>query len=101
MNKPNENAVRDNASKVDYTILPMEGLPEVVAVFEMGARKYARDNYKQGTGLPLENYRQSMFRHLVASTKGEKNDPESELDHVAHIVANGLMYLWQQQNENK
>lgn len=96
-----EQATRDNKNKLDYTILPWEVVGEVVKVFEFGASKYTRDNYQQGDGLPLANYHQSAMRHLVASMTGEWLDPESQLDHMAHVAANALMYLWQKQHEAK
>lgn len=92
-------AERENERKIDYTIIPWEGMDEVVAVFEMGAKKYARDNYKLGDGLPLDTYRKSMLRHLLQSVKEQDVDEESGLDHIAHLVANGLMYLWQKEHE--
>ena len=94
-----QQAERKNEGKIDYTIIPWEGMDEVVAVFEMGAKKYARDNYKLGDGLPLDTYRKSMLRHLLQSVKLQDVDEESGLDHIAHLVANGLMYLWQKEHE--
>ena len=96
-----EQAQRYNEGKLDYTILPWEAVGEVVKVFEFGASKYTRDNYQQGDGLPLANYHQSAMRHMVASINGEELDPESQLDHMAHVAANALMYLWQKQHESK
>lgn len=94
-------AERKNEGKIDYTIIPWEGMEEVVAVFEIGAQKYVRDNYKLGDGLPLDTYRKSMLRHLLQSVKLQDADEESGLDHIAHLVANGLMYLWQKEHEKK
>ena len=96
-----EQATRDNKNKLDYTILPWEAVTEVVRVFEYGASKYTRDNYKKGDGLPLPFYHQSAMRHLVASINGEELDPESGLDHLALLAANCLMGLWQKQHEAK
>lgn len=94
-------AKRDNANKVDYTLIPWEAMPEVIKAFEQGERDYGRDNYKLGSGLTLASYRASMFRHLVASQNGVELDEKSGANHIAHLVANGLMYLWQKQYENQ
>ena len=102
-----EQATRDNKNKLDYTILPWEVVGEVVKVFAFGASKYTRDNYQKGDGLPLATYHQSAMRHLVASMTGEENDKECSefhkmpVDHMAHVAANALMYLWQKQHEAK
>lgn len=102
-----DQAIRDNKDKIDFTILPWEIVGEVVKVFEFGASKYTRDNYQKGDGLPLANYHQSAMRHLVASMTGEENDKECSefhkmpVDHMAHVAANALMYLWQKQHEGR
>lgn len=97
-----DNAKRHNEGKLDWTLIPFESLEEVVRVFAFGASKYGKENYQKGEGLSLETYHQSMLRHLITSVKGESCDKESQLDHVAHLAANCLMYLWQKnKNERK
>ena len=72
-----------DAGKVDYTLVPWDGLEEVVKVLEFGARKYARDNWQQVEG-GMQRYQAAAFRHMIAYNQGEKVDPETGLSHLAH-----------------
>lgn len=96
-----QKAVRDNEGKIDYTIIPWEGFEDVVKAFKQGEKDYGRNNYQKGDGLTLQSYRESMFRHLIASDNGIEFDEKSGADHIAHLAANCLMYLWQKQHERK
>ena len=92
-------AERKNEGKIDYTIIPWEGMEDVIKAFKQGEKDYGRDNYRKGDGLTLQSYRESMFRHLVASANGIEFDENSGADHIGHLAANCLMYLWQKQHE--
>jgi hypothetical protein len=72
-----------DAGKLDYTLVPWDGLEEVVKVLEFGARKYARDNWQHVEG-GMQRYQAAAFRHLIAYNQGEKVDPETGLSHLAH-----------------
>ncbi len=72
-----------DAGKLDYTLVPWDGLEEVVKVLEFGARKYARDNWQQVEG-GMQRYQAAAFRHMIAYNQGEKVDPETGLSHLAH-----------------
>lgn len=96
-----DQATRDNKNKLDYTILPWEAFEEVIKAFKQGEKDYGRGNYQKGEGLSLQSYRESMFRHLVASASGIEFDEKSGADHIGHLAANCLMYLWQKQHEAK
>lgn len=69
--------------KIDYTLLPWDGLEEVVKVLEFGAKKYARDNWKEVAEAD-KRYLSAAFRHLVAHSKGEHTDDETGISHLAH-----------------
>lgn len=83
---------KDDAGKPDYTLLPWDALELVVRVLAHGADKYGRENYL-GVADGYERYRAAAFRHLVAVVRGEWADPESDLPHLAHMVASGLIAL--------
>lgn len=74
------------------------GLEAVARVFEHGANKYARDNWKSFTWdqKAEDEYFGAICRHLTAAHTGEVNDPESGLPHVAHAAAGALITLWHQ-----
>jgi hypothetical protein len=90
--------LENNPNIVTYTTsnLPWNALEQVCRVYDFGAQKYARDNYKLAPGLPLEGYIQSMWRHLVEYLKGNPMDIESKLPHLSHLACNAFMYLWTQ-----
>lgn len=56
--------------------------------FEMGAKKYARDNWKKG--FPDIQVIDSLLRHVSAYQNGETSDPEGG-NHVDAIVWNAVV----------
>ena len=86
-------AVKHNQGKPQWTILLnnfKEELEGVVRVFEYGAEKYDRDNWKQE--LPEPNfYLDPLYRHLLAD--GDI-DEESGLPHLHHALCCLLMHAW-------
>ncbi len=77
--------------KLQWELLPWEGLEEVVKVAEMGANKYGKYNYRKG--MEWTKVINSAFRHLVSIRNGVDFDSESKLLHAAHLVFNGLMLI--------
>lgn len=75
--------MKHDGGKLDYTLLPWDGLEEVVKVLEFGAKKYSRDNWRKVDSADTR-YLAAAFRHLIAHNSGEVNDPESGLPHLAH-----------------
>ena len=72
-----------DTGKLDYTLLPWDGVEEIVKVLEFGAQKYTRDNWKHVENAEVR-YTAAAFRHLIAYNNGEKTDPETGLSHLAH-----------------
>lgn len=73
-----------DSGKRDYTLVPWDGLEEVVKVLEFGAKKYARDNWKLVEKADIR-YLAAAFRHMIAYNSGERTDPETGLSHLAHV----------------
>lgn len=77
---------RYNAGKADFSLIPMCTLEDEARVWEFGKQKYAAWNWAKG--MPWSACYASMQRHLAAWQRGEDNDAESGLPHLAHAMCN-------------
>jgi hypothetical protein len=66
--------------------IPPIALLHLGAVMESGARKYGRFNWREHT-VTASVYTDAIMRHLLAYIDGQDADPESGLEHLAHIMA--------------
>ena len=91
-----EKGIKDDEGKVDIQKGFVEYFPrameEVARVSGFGARKYAWGNWKLLDNA-FERYKAAQARHQVALAKGEKIDPDSNLQHIAHIAWNAMACL--------
>lgn len=83
-----EAALRYDADKPRYDLLPGDGLHELVRVYTAGAAKYAPRNWEKG--MSWSRCFGSLMRHAWAWWRGERLDPESGLPHMAHVAWNAL-----------
>lgn len=84
---------KDDAAKTRWGLLPWGAVKEIADVFTYGASKYAPDNWKKVVDR-RSRYFDALHRHLYAWQKGEKNDPDSGHNHLAHAGCCLLMLLW-------
>ena len=68
----------------------------VVDVLTFGAAKYSDDNWKN---VEPKRYTDALYRHLNAHHKGEANDAESGLPHLAHAACCVLFLLHHEVNK--
>jgi hypothetical protein len=82
-----------------YTLLKsLSGaLSGIIAVLEYGAKKYEVDNWQHVTPLK-ERYMDALMRHAIAIMDGGKNDSESGLPHIDHIIC-CAMFVSQHEKE--
>ena len=80
-----------DGGKLQYGLLPPLALRETVKVLTFGAEKYEPDNWRR---VPdgHRRYFDAAQRHLWAYQEGEKFDPETEVNHIAHAVC-CLMFI--------
>lgn len=84
---------KDDAGKLQWSLVPFREWNEVVKVLTVGAVKYAPDNWKYVKD-GKRRYVDAFFRHVVAMIMGEKNDPEDNLPHWAHAICCLLFIGW-------
>src|SRR6478736_6527179 len=67
-------------------------LEQVSQILTFGAQKYAAHSW-QTVPQGEDRYLAALLRHLTAHSKGEVNDPESGMSHLAHAACNALFIL--------
>ena len=77
---------RYNDGKIDLSLIPMHTLEDEARVWMYGEKKYKRFNWMKGMQwmIPFA----CLMRHLAAWQRGEENDQESGLPHLAHAMCN-------------
>jgi hypothetical protein len=68
--------------KLPFHLLPADAVEEVVKVLQYGAKKYAPRNWERG--MDWSRPFSAMMRHMWAWWRGEENDHETGLSHLAH-----------------
>lgn len=86
-------AVKADSGKMDWSLLPIESVEEIIKVLEFGATKYDDWNWATGEGFKYTRVFNATMRHLWAWFKGEDNDPETGISHWAHAGCNVLFML--------
>jgi len=83
-------AIKHDSEKPMISLIESQYIIGTAQVMTFGAKKYGRDNWKQG--LEMDRIYSAAMRHLLAFHGGEYIDPESGLSHLYHASA-GLMML--------
>lgn len=80
-----------DSGKPEFSLLPPWALESVAKVLTFGAEKYEIDNWKHVSNGEYR-YRNAALRHINDYIKGEKTDPESGCNHLAHAIC-CLMFI--------
>lgn len=91
---------KDDQQKPRYDLIAPELLESVARVLTFGAEKYGERNWEQGMswGRPFA----ALMRHMWAWWRGESNDPETGLPHLAHAACCVMFLLaYEQRNIGK
>lgn len=87
-----EHANKDKKGKLDWSLLDMNLLEEVVEVFEQGAIEYGRWNYRKGHS--YSDIYSAIWRHIKAWYWNKQDiDLKSGKHHLSHVIANCMMLL--------
>jgi len=84
--KEKGSGARYNDDKPDFSLIPLCTMADEARVWAYGKKKYAAWNWAKGMDWSVP-YACAM-RHLSAWQRGEENDAESGLPHLAHAMCN-------------
>jgi hypothetical protein len=86
-----------DSDKTDYSLLPLKSLKEVTDVLGIGAKKYAKNNWRYVEGRE-DRYWAAAMRHMISWKEGDTLDDETGKNHLAHAVC-CLMFLLEEDLE--
>jgi hypothetical protein len=84
---------KDDAGKLEWSLVPWDAMEGCVRVLMEGAKKYAPDNWKRVPDAS-KRYKDALMRHVLAYCKGEKVDEEFGASHLDHAMCNLLFLKW-------
>lgn len=90
--------IKHDSGKPNYSYLEPSMLEGVTHVFDFGARKYSRDNWKKLDN-GVERFFNAALRHLLAINAGQTYDEESGLPHIDHAITSLLMAVWHSERD--
>ena len=82
--------VKHDLGKDRWDLLSWPAIRELVKVLTFGAIKYEDHNWT--TGINYSRCVAAALRHISSRAEGERNDPETGLNHLAHAMC-CLMFL--------
>ena len=82
-----ETAARFSEGKVRHDLVPSYPIRELAKIYTYGCKKYDEDNWRKGLRW-RKDVIGSLKRHLDSWIRGEQNDDESGLHHLAHVLWN-------------
>ena len=84
---------KDDKCKLDWALLPLYPIKEVIKVLMWGEKHYNRDNWQLVENARLRYYNAAM-RHITEWYEGKKTDSDTKLPHLAHAICCLLFLLW-------
>lgn len=80
-----------DSNKPRMELLPAAALTEWARAMTFGATKYGDHNWRKG--MAWTRVLGSLSRHLTSFMAGEDRDPESGVNHMAHVMCNAAFLL--------
>lgn len=90
--------VKHDQGKPPLTLIPGDFLLGMAEVFQRGAVKYGRHNFRKG--LLISRTLDAALRHLLAFNEGEDLDPETNLNHLFHAACSLAMTVYNLQHHS-
>lgn len=82
---------KKDAGKVPFDLLDPLALTELARVLEFGAAKYSPNGWRKG--IEWSRTVAAILRHVMAFQSGDTHDPETGLNHMAHIMCNAMFLV--------
>lgn len=76
--------------KPRWDLVPVRAMEDVVTVLTFGATKHSDYGWRR---VSRTKHLAAAMRHIWAWRKGVRNDPETNVSHLAHAVARLLMII--------
>jgi hypothetical protein len=92
--------IKFDGRKPRWSLMPKGTVLQIIEVLEFGAAKYAENNW-QHVPNGRQRYYDALMRHIESWWRGEKNDPESGLSHLAHAGCCLVFLMWLDQSNDK
>lgn len=90
---PIPKAAKHDTGKPTFDLIPWLPLQELGKLYEFGANKYARNNWKKG--MRWSRCYNALLRHLKAWWEdGETNDPETGCHHLSSVAWCAFTLIW-------
>jgi hypothetical protein len=77
---------RLNTGKVELSLVPNSAMYAIARVFEAGAKKYEKNNWRRGMSHTVVY--NCALRHMLKYSEGEDTDTETGESHLAHALTN-------------
>lgn len=90
--------LKNDSGKPTYELLPFELLSDVNLVLIHGREKYGVNNWMKKDGFKLSRCYNALLRHMFAWWRGEDNDKETGISHLAHAMCNLLFLVYHFKN---
>lgn len=90
MEHPKQGTKFDSA-KPRMELISPEALEEMAKVLTFGAEKYGDYNWSQG--IKFTRVIAAILRHTYSFLRGETIDPESGINHMAHVMCNCMFLI--------
>ena len=89
----NTEGIKHDEGKLLYHLIPAECIEQLARVYTFGAKKYGEYNWLK-LDQPMIRYCDALERHLIEWKKGNKEDNETGINHLAHVAWNAFALLW-------
>jgi len=90
-------SIKYDKGKPEVAHAPTKEIEQIIEVMDFGAAKYDRNNWRGG--MEWSRYGSAALRHIFAWLRGEQNDSESGLHHLAHACCCLLFLMWYENND--